>query len=111
MSAREIVIAVTPDGLQSAMEELEESGSVEWADLEGNPVRLQLPLKEYAYDGKKDIVLRVKAANRAEADAKMREIMGEEESFGIQYENGVHGTAETINEMPVCFEDPDDETL
>ncbi|MEV7902110.1 hypothetical protein [Streptomyces anulatus] len=65
--------------------------------------------REYAYDAKKDCVLRVVASSREEADAKIREIIGLEEACGIQYPNGVRGTGETVNEMPVIFQNPDEE--
>ncbi|MEV5264772.1 hypothetical protein [Streptomyces werraensis] len=66
-------------------------------------------LKEYAYDGKVDIVLRVKAASRAEADAKIRELLGQEQGIGIDWPNGVRGSGECINDMPLIFDDPDDQ--
>lgn len=65
--------------------------------------------KEYAYDAKKDCVLRVMATSREEADAKIKEIIGLEEACGIRYENGVRGSGETVNEMPVIFENPDED--
>lgn len=65
-------------------------------------------LKEYGYDGKVDIVLRVKARTRAEADEKIRELLGQEQEIGIKWPNGVHGSGECINDMPVIFDDPDE---
>ncbi|MFI7083932.1 hypothetical protein ACIBUR_10030 [Streptomyces anulatus] len=63
-----------------------------------------MPERQYAYDGKKECVVTVVASSREEADRLVREILGKEEHCGIQFENGVRITGETINEMPVFFD-------
>lgn len=45
MNKPETVVVVTHEDLYAAMTEMEETGSVEWTDREGNAVRLVLPME------------------------------------------------------------------
>jgi deoxyxylulose-5-phosphate synthase len=59
---------------------------------------------EYAYDAKLEVVVRVVAKSREEADDMIRDVLCEEQPIAMRYPNGVLITAGTVNEMPVHFE-------
>ena len=56
--------------------------------------------REFTYDAVKVCTVTVKARSRKKADRLVAQVVGVEESIGIQYGNGVHLSNEVITGMP-----------